>query len=79
MYFLADDQSKFAAVASKKIGKAVARNRAKRLLRAVFLATKGELRTGIYILIAKQQINDMTYAEIEKNIKWAFRKTGSFK
>ncbi len=79
MYFLASEERKFSAVASKKIGNAVVRNRAKRLLRAAFYNQKDAIVSGIFILIAKKQIIDMSFEEIERNLKWAFKKIGAVK
>ncbi len=79
MYFLASEQRRFSAVASKKIGNAVVRNRAKRLLRAAFYNQKDAIVSGIFILIAKKQIIDMSFEEIERNLKWAFKKIGAVK
>ena len=79
MYFLASEQRKFSAVASKKIGNAVVRNRAKRLLRAAFYNQQSSIDSGIFILIAKKQMNDMSFSELERNLKWAFKKIGAVK
>lgn len=79
VYFLASEQRRFSAVASKKIGNAVVRNRAKRLLRAAFYNQRGTLASGIFILIAKKRILDMSFSELERNLKWAFRKIGATK
>lgn len=79
VYFLASEQRRFSAVASKKIGNAVVRNRAKRLLRAAFYNQRGALASGIFILIAKKRIVDMSFSELERNLKWALRKIGATK
>ncbi|WP_242647965.1 ribonuclease P protein component [Campylobacter geochelonis] len=74
VYFLASEQKKFAVVASKKIGKAVIRNRAKRLIKAAFLNIKNELKSGSFVIITKAGINEMKFGAIEKNLRWSFRK-----
>nr|WP_314882869.1 ribonuclease P protein component [uncultured Campylobacter sp.] len=79
VYFLASEQRKFSAVASKKIGNSVTRNRAKRRLRAVFYNQKDAIVSGIFILIAKKRIVDMSFEDIERNLKWAFKKIGAVK
>ena len=66
-------------VASKKIGNAVVRNRAKRLLRAAFYNQQNSIDSGIFILIAKKQMNDMSFSELERNLKWALKKIGAVK
>lgn len=39
---------------SKKVAKAVARNKIKRRLRAIFRAEQSRLKQGFYLLVAKQ-------------------------
>ena len=70
VYFLAADEFRFAAVASKKIGNAVARNRAKRRLRAIF-------KLGDYVIIAKDSLLSSKYSQASKNIRWALKKIGA--
>ncbi|NKQ41099.1 MAG: ribonuclease P protein component [Sulfurovum sp.] len=53
-------------VASKKVGNAVHRNRAKRLLRAHFISHIDQIKTGHYILVAKHPILDNSYHKISK-------------
>lgn len=79
MYFLADDEKKFAAVVSKKIGNAVKRNRVKRVIRAVFFDIKIDLIDANYVIIAKKEILEMSHLDIKKNLKRAFKKLGSTK
>lgn len=76
LYFLESPYSKFAAVAGKKIGKAVKRNRAKRVLRSAFYSVSDEIRSGVYILIAKAKINQTAFEKIAQNLKWSLKKLG---
>ncbi|WP_457592834.1 ribonuclease P protein component [Hydrogenimonas sp.] len=57
-------------VASKKVGNAVKRARAKRRLRALFLNMAPTLKRGEYVLVAKPPILDAPFIELEK----AFRR-----
>ena len=72
-------QSNLAVIASKKVGKAVARNRAKRLLRAAFSGVQSRLKCGKYILVAKAEILDMPFVRVQKNIEWGLKKLECFK
>jgi len=53
-------------VASKKIGNAVHRNRAKRLLRAHFIENIDRIRSGSYVLVAKPMLLEKSFLEIKK-------------
>lgn len=51
--------------ATKKIGNAVKRNRAKRRLRALFREYSSSLNDGTYIFVAKQTINETTHEKLK--------------
>ena len=60
---------------SKKIGGAVERNRAKRIIRAGYSQIQESLKTGNLIVIsAKPEIAGMKSTDIAKELKYAFRK-----
>lgn len=79
VYFLESDTSRFAAVASKKIGKAVVRNRVKRLFRAAFSTLSSELKDGIYIFIAKSGADRVPFDKICKSFRWALKRMDSIR
>ncbi len=74
VFFSPNSADKMAVVASKKIGKAVQRNRAKRLLRAAFASTSLRLKCGKYILVARDGILQTPYTRLCSSLTWAFRK-----
>ncbi len=62
---------------SKKIGGAVQRNRAKRILRAAYDACRNDLKTGFLIVIsAREAINGKTSTELTRELTYAFSKLG---
>ena len=65
-----DDQktSRLGVVTSKKIGNAVVRSRARRLLREVFRLHQKEFkRVADMVLIARNSIAEKTYADVERD------------
>lgn len=70
LFFLPTDNiKKVGFTATKKIGNAVKRNRAKRRLRALFLEFSSSLKDGTYIFVAKQSINEVSYLLLKKEFQ----------
>ena len=60
---------------SKKIGGAVQRNRAKRIIRAAYSEVQSNLKVGNLIVIsAKPEIEGCKSTEIAKELRYAFKK-----
>jgi ribonuclease P protein component len=74
VFYRRSPECRAAFVAGKKVGNAVRRNRAKRLLRAHFLNTVSNIENGSYILIAKAGILKAPFSEVESGWLKALRK-----
>lgn len=73
------EEYKAGFVASKKIGNAVRRNRAKRLLRAHFIENIDRIKSGSYVLVAKPMLLEKSYQEVEKAYLHALKKCFALK
>lgn len=69
---------KLAFVASKKVGNAIKRNRAKRLLRALVLENEKRLISGSYIFVAKEDIVKKNFETLKRDFRYAMKKLGIF-
>lgn len=77
IYIFKENIQKFGFIASKKVGNAVKRNRAKRLMREVVRLNMDCLKCNCQmIFIARTAINNSSFAEIEKSIRYIWRKAG---
>ncbi|CAA6813988.1 MAG: Ribonuclease P protein component (EC [uncultured Sulfurovum sp.] len=74
-----EEEYKLGIVASKKVGNAVHRNRAKRFLRAQFLNSIDNLKTGRYILVAKPNLLTNEYKKTNHEIFKALTRLKAFK
>ncbi|MCF6340524.1 MAG: ribonuclease P protein component [Sulfurimonas sp.] len=68
LFFLPSKEiQKVGFTATKKIGNAVKRNRAKRRLRAIFLEYCSNLKSGTYIFVAKHSINEIIHEKLKND------------
>ncbi len=78
LFYLKDENlRKVAFVAGKKVGNAVKRNRAKRLMRALFLEFIDQLATGSYVLVAKPKILGDGFDTLRDAFGYALKRSGS--
>ena len=76
----AGSATRLGVVTSKKIGGAVERNRARRLLREVFRLHQHDLRQPVdLVLVARPSIAGKEFAGVEKDFMTALQKAGLLK
>jgi len=64
--------------ATKKLGNAVKRNRAKRRMRALFREYSHSLKDGTYIFVAKAGLFDASYETMQNDFKKVLTRAKSF-
>jgi ribonuclease P protein component len=74
LFYKKSEEYKVGFVASKKIGNAVHRNRAKRLLRAHFIENIDLITSGSYVLVAKPDLLSQDFLETKKSYLHALKK-----
>ncbi len=80
LFFLPSNEiHKVGFTATKKIGNAVKRNRAKRRLRALFREFSNSLKDGTYIFVAKQEINEVTYQKLKNDFEKVLNRCNAIK
>ena len=69
--------NKLGITVSASLGKAVCRNRIKRLIRAAYSARKDELKSGHNIIVvARGKCTDASFADVKKAMDYCIRKSG---
>ncbi len=67
--------NRFGISVSKKIGTAVKRNRAKRIIRAAYAPLEDKLRCGYLIVVsAKPEINGLKSTDVQNEMRYAFKR-----
>lgn len=73
-------KKKIGFIASKKVGNAVARNRARRLMREVIRLNLSHIIEGTQIIcIARATIKGASYNDVEKSILQSLKRSGMLK
>jgi len=78
LYYLENKKTKIGWTATKKLGNAVIRNKAKRLLRAVFLVNEDKLNYGTFVFVAKSSLIEDGFHQAKKDMYWALNKLRCF-
>ncbi|WP_110942907.1 ribonuclease P protein component [Inediibacterium massiliense] len=78
LFYMKNNQvyNRIGFIASKKVGKSVDRNRARRLIKEAFRIYNQQIEKGYdLIFIARVNINDATYQEVEKAVAHILKKS----
>jgi ribonuclease P protein component len=79
LFFLPQNSvHKIGFTATKKIGNAVKRNRAKRRLRALFNEYSKNLKHGTYIFVAKQSLVESSHEQLTKDFLKVINRSKAF-
>ncbi len=72
-------ESTIGFTASKKVGNAVMRNRAKRRMRALVLKNVDKIESGGYVFVAKSSTATTRWGDLERSFKRVLSKSGALK
>ena len=64
---------------SKKVGKAVTRNKVKRRLRECFRPYLGDVKTGLYVIVARPSAAEAAFESLRKDVRYLLKKQGALK
>ena len=66
---------------SKKVGKAVIRNKVKRQrrLRECFRPYLGDVKTGLYVIVARPAAAEAAFGTLQKDVRYLLKKHGALK
>ena len=59
---------------SKKVGKAVTRNKVKRRLRECFRPYLGDVKTGLYVIVARSSAAEAAFEDLRKDVRYLLKK-----
>ena len=71
-------QKKVGFSVSKKVGNAVTRNKVRRRLRECFRPLLGDVKTGLYVVIARPSAANAAFRDLDRDVHYLLRKQGAF-
>ena len=64
---------------SKKVGNAVTRNKIKRRLRECFRPRLGDVKNGMYVIVARPSAAKATFQSLQKDVDYLLRRQEAFR
>ena len=79
MLFAPGRELKVGFSVSKKVGKAVTRNKVKRRLRECFRPLLGDVKTGLYVIVARPSAAQAAFDTLQRDVRYLLKKQGALK
>ena len=75
IYYIKSDKNHYGITIPKKIGNAIVRNKIKRQIKNIIYNNEKNIQLGYnYVIIIKEAVLDLNYAEKEKELLYIIRK-----
>jgi len=73
IFYLDSDEKRFGFTSSKRVGNAILRNRGKRVLKSIVLQHCENMKSGYYVIVAKEALNKMDYSRVQADFEKGIR------
>ena len=64
---------------SKKVGGAVTRNKVKRRLRECFRPHLGDVKNGLYVIVARPSAAEAAFTDLQRDVRYLLKKQNAFR